>query len=394
MVQGSLARGIASNATRWESELSAQEIQTLRGWVEKEYTPLQQELQRVNGRAKFRRLTRTEYANTFQDLFGIRPAVMQYLPEDGRIKGYDKVSGALPLSAASAEGYLKITDLFLETLFRTPKPNELGTVTAKAFPSEQSAGHVLELDDGWKVSFNTDKTSCPNRGFNTNRSGMHKLRMHVYGYQTDKPLPFGIYIGSTGSYPQILELAQVHEAPPGKPAIVETEIWLDQRFFNDLTVNGDSIRLIPFGLGVQVPKNHQASKCRGPGLAFKQIDIEQPAWPTPDQQWLLADFPEELLKELRSNYKPSANSTGDKKTSVQGCQSNSVSGNTRKDIGARAPASLPPRNRQRRDRGASGRSQNATRRGCDSRSSLLGFVAGNPDLARLPLHRRKARKTR
>jgi len=296
-----------------ESELSVQEIQTLRGWVEKEYTPLQQELQRANGRAKFRRLTRTEYANTFQDLFGIRPAVMQYLPEDGRIKGYDKVSGALPLSAASAEGYLKITDLFLETLFRTPKPNELGTVTAKAFPSEQSAGHILELDDGWKVSFNTDKTSCPNRGFNTTRSGIHKLRMHVYGYQTDKPLPFGIYIGSTGSYPQILELAQVHEAPLGKPAIIETEVWLDQRFFNDLTVNGDSIRLIPFGLGVQVPKNHQASKCRGPGLAFKQIDIEQPAWPTPEQQWLLADFPAELLKELRSNYKPSANSTGDKK---------------------------------------------------------------------------------
>ena len=56
--------------------------------------------------------------------------------------------------------------------------------------------------------------------------GMHRLRLSVYAYQTDKPLPFGIYAGHTAAYPQLIDLVKVLEAPPGKPAVLETEVYL------------------------------------------------------------------------------------------------------------------------------------------------------------------------
>ena len=175
------------------------------------------------------------------------------------------------------------------------------TTRAVAFGSEQSKGHLLELPDGTKVSFNTDTTSGPLRGFNGPRHpGMHRLRLSVYGYQTDKPLPFGIYAGHTGAYPQIIELVAVLEAPPGKAAILETEIYLRTADLNDLAPIGDNFRLIPFGLGVPVPKNTQASACRAPGLAVQWVEIEDPELPLLGDRWLRADFRAALAGGLQN----------------------------------------------------------------------------------------------
>jgi mono/diheme cytochrome c family protein len=289
--------------------LSPAERQAVAGWVRGELTDLQANQQLLEGRSKFRRLTRSEYANTIHDLFGFRPPVIRDLPGDGRVDGYDKVSTALPLSSANAAGYLKITeDILSRMLVPLPKQQDR-TYRLFAGPSEQSAGHILALNDGTMVSFNTDTTSGPLRpkivdgkpvsGFGTRVPGIHKLRLSVYAYQTDKPLTFGIYAGHTVAYPQLLDLVKVLEAPPGKPAILETEVYLRTRLDNDLAPVSDSFRLIPFGLGVQVPKNTLASNCKGPGLAVQWVDVEEPELPLLGDRWLSADIPEKLLAKIR-----------------------------------------------------------------------------------------------
>ena len=53
------------------------------------------------------------------------------------------------------------------------------------------------------------------------------MRLSVSGYQTDKPLLFGIYAGHTGAYPQLVDLVKVLEAAPGKPTVLETEIYCE-----------------------------------------------------------------------------------------------------------------------------------------------------------------------
>lgn len=303
-----------------EAQPTDAERRAIVAWTRTELTPHLANRQLREGRSKFRRLSRSEYADTIHDLFGFRPAAMRDLPGDGRVDGYDKVSAALPLSSASASGYVKLADDILAHFLTPPqKDSEERAFRLWAGPSEQSAGHILELDDGTKVSFNTDTTSGPLRrkspdgklvaGSGIRRPGVHKLRLSVYAYQTDEPLPFGIYIGHTGAYPQILELAQVLEAPPGKPAVLETEVYFRTRLNNDLAPVSDHFRLIPFGLGVQVPKNSQASDCKGPGLAVQWVEVEEPESPLAGEALLCA----EMTPELREAFlKPSFKSKNKK----------------------------------------------------------------------------------
>lgn len=245
-------------------------------------------LQRREGRAQTRRLSRNEYSHTILDLFGFTPGARQYLPDDGRVDGYDKVADAVPFSAASAEGYVRMAESILAEALK-PAPRDGPQQVAKAFPSEQSKGHILELPDGWMVSFNTDLYSGPVRGFQTRVPGVHTFKLHVYGYQTDKPLPFAIYTGP-GGYPQVLEIVKVLEAPPGQPSVVEADVYLHTKGNGDLGTGGDMFRVVPLGLGVPVPKNHHASACKGPGLALLKVEIEEPEWPNPQVRRLLADF--------------------------------------------------------------------------------------------------------
>lgn len=292
-----------------EKPLTPAERKEVANWIRGELTGWLASVQLQEGRSKFRRLSRAEYANTIHDLFGFRPAVIRHLPGDGRVDGYDKVSAALPLSSASAEGFLRITEDTLNRMLVPPPKQSERSYRLWAGPSEQSQGHILELPDGTMVSFNTDTTSGPLRmktpdgklthSHGTRLPGMHRLRLSVYAYQTDKPLVFGIYAGHTGAYPQLIDLVKVLEAAPGQPTVLETEIYLRTRDDNDLAPVSDNFRLVPFGLGVQVPKNSQASQCKGPGLAVQWVDVEEPEPPLLGDRWLAADLPEKLLTAMR-----------------------------------------------------------------------------------------------
>jgi hypothetical protein len=286
-------------------------------WIRGPLTLTAAARQRHEGRTKLRRLSRNEYADTIRDLFGFRPAVGRELPMDGRIDGYDKVSAALPFSSSGAEGYVKLAEQIVQRLLLPPPKEGRRTFMLYAGPSEQSKGHILELPDGTMVSFNTDLTSGPLRAKNPEGKlvggtgirvpGTHKLRISMYGYQTDKPLLVGIYAGATGSYPQIVDLVALVEAPPGKPGIVETEVYFRTSLDSDRGVN-DNFRLVPFGLGVQVPKNSQASECKGPGLAVQWVEVQEPEQPLPGDRWLTADMTPEfrtVLNQPRSTLKSS-----------------------------------------------------------------------------------------
>jgi len=269
---------------------SPAEREALRSWVQGEYADLLAANQRREGRSKLRRLSRSEYADTLEDLFGIRPNPDD-LPWDGRVDGYDKVSAALPLTSEGSFAYLTLAEDFLRRWVLQPTPKEAGQpIRSPARESEQSKGHLLELGDGTVVSFNSDVNSGPFRNFGIHTPGLHKIRVSVYAYQTDKPLAFGIYVGNTWAYPQQLELAKVLEAPPGKPAVLETEIYLRAN---------TGARLIPFGLGVPVPKNSQASQCKAPGLAVQWIEDTEPERPLLVDRWLCADLPKPLVDEMR-----------------------------------------------------------------------------------------------
>jgi mono/diheme cytochrome c family protein len=291
--------------------LKPAEKQVLAAWIRGAFTTLLVEQQRLEGRSKLRRLSRNEYANTVQDIFGIRPPVVRLLPSDGRVDGYDKISAALPFSTATTEGQLRIAEETVRRLFELPEKKTSYRLWAR--PSEQSKGHVLELPDGWYVSFNTDTTSSPlgksnsPDGKNPNgfpgvrKPGLHRLRISAYGYQTDKPLPVGIYVGHVWAYPQILNLVKIIEIPPGKPALVEADVYLRTGRDSDGS-SDDGIRLIPLGLGVPVPKNTQASVLgKGPGLALQWVDVEELEDTVAGQRLVTAELPPAVRDAFAKN---------------------------------------------------------------------------------------------
>jgi mono/diheme cytochrome c family protein len=287
-----------------EEQPTDAERATVAGWIRGDLAKLQREQQVALGRAQLRRLSREEYSNTIYDLFGFRPPVTVLLPEDGRVDGYQKVAQALPLSAASVDGAMRLADRIVERLLAPSPAVQTGFKRYRALPSAQSGGHLLVLDTETVVSFNSDANSGNLETPNIPAPGLYKIRLSVYGYQTDKPLPFGIYAGATGAYPQNISLLDVLDAPPGKPAVLETEIYLGSGDMNEKWENGsgDSIRVVPFGLGVPVPKNTLASdaaKQGKPGLAVQWIELAPAHSPSLAERFVAADFPPEVFNELR-----------------------------------------------------------------------------------------------
>ena len=289
-----------------EGPMDAPDKAAVLSWIRGELTNQLIAEQRREGRSRFRRLSRTEYANTVEDLFGIRPPVVKVMPQDGRVDGYDKISKALPFSSAATEGHMKLAELMVNRMFELPKTNETYRLWAR--PSGQSKGHLLDLGDGWWASFNSDANSGQlgkgenKRGFpGPRKPGLHRLRMNVYGYQTDKPLPVGIYVGHIWAYPQILKLIKVVDVPPGKPSIVEAVVYLRTGKDSDGPSN-DGIRLVPLGLGVPVPKNTLASE-RGkgkPALAIQWIDVEELQETYPGQHLLFEKLPPDVLTAIQT----------------------------------------------------------------------------------------------
>jgi hypothetical protein len=79
--------------------------------------------QQRDGRVVYRRLNRTEYEHTLQDLLGIDTALRDLLPEDGTLDGFDNVGSALNLSAVHLERYMQAADLALKEATSTgPRP--------------------------------------------------------------------------------------------------------------------------------------------------------------------------------------------------------------------------------------------------------------------------------
>ena len=285
-----------------EEQPTAAERKTVAAWIRGDLATLERAHQERIGRSQLRRLSREEYANTVIDLFGFRPPVSVDLPEDGRVDGYQKVARALPLSAASVDGTMRLADRIMGRLLK-PLPAEPPPFKRyKSRPDNVSGGIYLKLDDETFVSFNSNLSSGLLEDVHCGTPGLHKIRLSVFGYQTVKPLPFGIYAGHVTAYPQMIELAAVLDAPPGKPAVLETEIYLASTDMNEKAAVGDSIRLVPFGLGEPVPKGSQAKAAAEkdkPGLAVQWIELQPLNGPSIGDLWLTADFPPDFDKELR-----------------------------------------------------------------------------------------------
>lgn len=98
----------------------AEEIATVTTWLDQQLTSADEARLVEHGRIRLRRMTRSEFENTLEDLLALpRLDIVGMLPADGRVAGYEKIAGGLDLSPAHLEAYEEAVNRALDAAIAT-----------------------------------------------------------------------------------------------------------------------------------------------------------------------------------------------------------------------------------------------------------------------------------
>jgi hypothetical protein len=237
-----------------------------------------------------RRLNRSEYQNTINDLLGINVNLIDSLPEDGRAQGFDNIGSALSISGIQMLRYMETAELALNAALSSDQRPVLTTqrTTLESDRNQEAIGkHWLKQSDGSIVVFNDGgfpSTVIPN--LRAPSTGTYKLRITGYGYQIAEPVTFAIITGSFNFRNTDNITHSFHQLPTDKPGTVEVTLHLNQ---------GNGIWISPQGLNG--PDGHSSvkdgpSRYPGEGMAIQEVTLEGPiitTWPPQGQTLLLGN---------------------------------------------------------------------------------------------------------
>ncbi|MEI6234684.1 MAG: DUF1592 domain-containing protein [Planctomycetota bacterium] len=230
------------------------------------------------GRALLRRMTRTEYENTVQDLLAIDIPLRDLLPEDAAVEGFEKVDEGLRLSPVHLERYLEAARQALTAAVvigskPVTKTHRLSYKDSPSIKKEIGKGLIARADD---VVFLDDVAESERAAlrniFRVTQPGRYRVRVSASGYQTGGK-PMTLHIGAKTFNPAFgkAKLGAYFDVPEDKPTVVETTGFV--------SVNG-TIAVAGYNLtktGVKDVKTY-----KGPGLAIQWVEVEGPLaeeWP-------------------------------------------------------------------------------------------------------------------
>lgn len=235
-------------------------------------TVLQRSLSNAHSAAKetvLRRLNRTEYENTMNDLFGVELDVQVDLPEDGRYHEFDNVGSSLGLSSVHLKRYMTVADRFLDAaIVNSVGPPELRSVTADYRDHKKMGKTFRQLDDGAVARFSggylldgqLQKAGARVRGW-------YRITVDAYAYQTEKPLTFAVLAKTYANGGQTDYLGYL-SVPPKNAKPVVLDAFLEKGYF---------LVIDPYGIyDAEQYKRKTIDGYTGPGLAVKSATLEGP----------------------------------------------------------------------------------------------------------------------
>lgn len=258
-----------------------------------------------------RRLNRSEYENTINDLLGVQVNVIDTLPEDGRAQGFDNVGDALSISGMQMLRYMEAAELAVnQALFADQRPES--TVLSRSLESERNKDnigkHWLKCEDGAVVVFNNGgfpSTVIPD--LRAKFAGTYRLRVTGYGYQIEEPVVFSVLTGSFNFRNTDTRTRSFHELPVGKPGTVEITLHMPKGHGVWISAQGLN------GPDGRSPVKDGPANYPGEGLALMSVELEGPLvseWPPRGQKMLLGDakltevMPEKKWLRDKPGYKP------------------------------------------------------------------------------------------
>lgn len=239
-----------------------------------------------------RRMNRTEYEHTLNDMLGVRESLAELLPEDGKAHGFDNVGEALDLSAVHLERYMTAAGKAIDAAVqKAPKPEVArsthGLADGKNVDRIGKLWH--QTADGAVVVFNNGGFPRPElESFRTPIEGHYRVTVRGYGYQTDQPVTVAVWqgvfapSGSTAKATTLVFPPQNGEQPVSR----EFTVWLKPNarlaFLPQLNVDNAKLR------------SGGPAKYDGRGLAISSVEIEGPLfdeWPGRGHELLFGNLP-------------------------------------------------------------------------------------------------------
>lgn len=117
-------------------------------WIDQELRRARKALAGHSGEVVLRRLNRTEYEYTIEDLFGVRGDFTSGFPADATADGFDNNGAALMLSSEQITQYMRAADFVINRAIQTgsrPKTNR-SVFTLHDFNREAWANHRKQLE--------------------------------------------------------------------------------------------------------------------------------------------------------------------------------------------------------------------------------------------------------
>jgi hypothetical protein len=112
-----------------KTQPSPDEVEKVTSWIEARLEEAAAALAGHTGEVVLRRLNRTEFEFTIEDLFGVRGDFAEGFPEDAEEEGFDNNGAALMLSAEQVDQYWQAADAILEEAIATGDKPETQSVT-------------------------------------------------------------------------------------------------------------------------------------------------------------------------------------------------------------------------------------------------------------------------
>jgi hypothetical protein len=197
---------------------------------------ISRDMAKTPGRVALRRMNRTEYEHTVQDLLGIRTPLAEYLPEDASVQGFDNVAGGLSISSELMGAYLTAANTAFDGVIRRIPPLPaaerrqviLDHKNAKA-SIKKKAGGVIEAEGSF-VDFTPGWPPIEVGAAHPIEDGYYRVRISAWPYQpSNRTIAVAVYVGvqhGTGKR-RFVDIFDVTGASQD-PRIIEFNTWMNQ----------------------------------------------------------------------------------------------------------------------------------------------------------------------
>jgi len=244
-----------------------------------------------------RRLNRQEYENTVHDLLGIDVPLVDLLPEDGKVQGFDKGIDGLSFSSVLLEEYLKAANVAFDATIRRIEPlspetrrAELMQIKENIVSVEKKRGGVIEVD-GSLVKFTPGWPPARIDDAHPIEDGVYRCRIAIWPHNPgDRTISVALYVGALFG-PDTQQFIGIFDATgtPGEPRVVEFTCRMDE---------GDTIHIVPRVWPEHVTWRDKHEKRPGVGIAWVETygPLDQ-SFPSEATKKLFGDVESITMKE-------------------------------------------------------------------------------------------------